>query len=65
MLLLHYPGLTLDLNSFVPSTIFALDDPILGQNFLQYCCEALTSNGGNVATNMLLSPMIASDDILK
>lgn len=30
MLLLHYPALTLDLNSFMPSTIFALDDPILG-----------------------------------
>jgi len=63
-LCLNYPALCVDLNKFLPSTVFALDDPILNQSFLKYCLHSFTKNGGNPARNPLLSPIVASDEIL-
>lgn len=44
-LILHYPALMLDLNSFFPSTLIAVDDPILSQAFLKFCISSFVKNG--------------------
>jgi acetyl esterase/lipase len=53
----------LDLNSFYPSTLIALDDPILMQSFLKFVISSFVKNG-NPKVNPVLSPVFAPDSIL-
>jgi hormone-sensitive lipase len=64
-LILHYPALMTDLNRFYPSTLIALDDPILNQSFLKFCLKSFLKNGGNASLNPLISPVVCPDSILK
>lgn len=60
---MHYPALMLDLNSFYPSTLIALDDPILMQSFLKFCVTSFVKNG-DPKINPVMSPCFAPDAIL-
>jgi acetyl esterase/lipase len=63
-LCMHYPALSTDLNTFFPSTLIALDDPVLSQSFLKFCLASFGKNGGNASKNPLMSPVITPDNIL-
>lgn len=63
-LILHYPALMLDLNTFFPSTLIAIDDPILSQAFLKFCISSFVKNG-DPSKNPLISPVFAPDSLLK
>lgn len=74
-LILAYPGkyfflisllaLNLSMNSFIPSILLALDDPILPYPFLKMCLESYIGERWDPDTQPLISPAVASEDILK
>lgn len=63
-LILHYPALMLDLNSFFPSTLYALDDPILMTSFLKFCLASFVKNG-DPSKNPIMSPLFTPDNIVQ
>jgi hormone-sensitive lipase len=75
-LILAYPGniifyltlsilaLNLSRNSFTPSLLLALDDPILPWPFLKMCLDSYTGNTVD-PDNPYISPSFATDDVLR
>ena len=64
-LLLAYPALNLDLNSFTPSMMIAIDDPLLPYSNLKLFLDSyIGSSKAETKTNPYLSPIIVSDNIL-
>lgn len=51
-------------NSFNPSLLLALDDPILPYPFLKMCIDSYVGHAPDLSTNEYLSPLLASDATL-
>lgn len=69
-LLLVYPALNLCKTKLTPSLLLGMDDPILPYPFLKMCIDSYVGSFKddhycNPATQYLLSPTCAPDDILK
>ena len=58
-------ALNLSFTDFTPSTLLALDDPILPFPFLKMCLESYVGKNVDIAQHPYLSPLKASDDILR
>ena len=64
-ILCHYPVFNSDPYKFFPSMLIAADEELLSSAFLQFALTCFTRNGGNTATNPLLSPAFAPDALLQ
>ena len=62
-LLLAYPALNLDLNSFTPSYILAIDDQITPYSLLRLCGKAYVPEGSDPQKDIFISPLHASDEV--
>ena len=64
-LLLAYPALNLDKNSFTPSLMIGIDDPLLPYPYLKMCLDSYVGSSKEEAKfNPYLSPIKVSDSIL-
>lgn len=64
-LLVLYPVLTLNLETFFPSSLMMADDEILSTGFISFCSACFLRKGGNPETDPLLSPLVAPDFMLR
>mmetsp|Transcript_37179 Transcript_37179/g.48920 ORF Transcript_37179/g.48920 Transcript_37179/m.48920 type:complete len:180 (+) Transcript_37179:1853-2392(+) len=60
-----YPVLTLNLNTFFPSSLMFCDDELLSSGFISFCMACIARKGGNPDRDPIMSPMIAPNAILK
>lgn len=64
-LLLAYPALNMDVESFTPSYLIALNDLMIPHTFIKLCLEAyVQSQDLDPATDHFLSPIKTPNDIL-
>ena len=61
----HYPAFNLSPKVFVPSMLLSLDEELLNQGFLLFACACFTRKGGDPSKNLLVSPKLAPDAMLK
>lgn len=60
-----YPVLTVNLQTFYPSSLMMSDDEIISTGFISFCVACLLRKGGNPNKNPILSPLIAPDFLIK
>ncbi|OMJ78935.1 hypothetical protein SteCoe_21156 [Stentor coeruleus] len=63
-LVLAYPALNLDKNSFSPSLLFSLDDLLIPYSFLKLCLEAYLPEGIDIK-NPMISPINIEKEVLE
>ncbi|EGR27054.1 hypothetical protein IMG5_202350 [Ichthyophthirius multifiliis] len=66
-ILLAYPALNLNKNSFTPSFLYSLNDQVLPHTFLKMCLDSYIPDSLELHTqdNPFVSPSCASDEFLK
>ena len=63
-IIMAYPVLEFGMNHFNPSLLLSLDDALLPYPFLKMCSDCTKGNYENL-NHPLISPMLASDEVLK
>ncbi|CAK62916.1 unnamed protein product (macronuclear) [Paramecium tetraurelia] len=63
-ILMAYPALCLDIKQFTPSLLISLNDPLLHHTVLKLCISSYVPQQFDAASDPLMSPSIASDEIL-
>ncbi|CAD8120853.1 unnamed protein product [Paramecium sonneborni] len=63
-ILMAYPALLLDIKQFTPSLLISLNDPLLHHTVLKLCISSYVPQQFDAKLDPLISPSIASDDIL-
>ena len=63
-MLCHYPVFSMDLHRFIPSSLIALDEPLLSNALLTFTLACFLRKGGNAKTNPFVSPILCPDLLL-